>query len=115
MGGVLGGVHEDRLDPQVAHRPGRTHQRDVALVQVAHLGDEPDGAACGPSGLERAAQLVDGLDQPHDGTPGPSASRSSTRRWARSATSAYAGRSDSGMATRWRATVWRYQIGRAQV
>ena len=58
----LGRVDEQRHHDDVAVLAGAAQQRQVALVEGAHRGDEPDAAARAALGRERLAQLGDGAD-----------------------------------------------------
>src|SRR4029079_7019286 len=60
-GTELGRVHEDRGDDDIVLAAGRFEERDVAGMERAHRGHEPDTLA-----RERGAQLVDSAERLHD-------------------------------------------------
>src|SRR5690606_41808206 len=123
-------VDEHRHDDEVVVLPGGPHERRVALVQVAHRGDEPDRATRGPVLGQPVAQLADrghGQRSVHRASPSswswwswwswsrpsPSSRRPARARWCRRAASRRAAstmprlarRSSAGRARRWRRLV----------
>ena len=58
----LGRVHEQAHDHEPALVGGGAHQAQMALVQRAHRGDEPDRVPGAPRGRHRGAQRRDRAD-----------------------------------------------------
>ena len=56
----LGRIDEDRGDDAVVTFACRAHQREVALVQRAHGGDQADGVAAGAEHRDGGADFRDG-------------------------------------------------------
>ena len=66
-GAELGRVDEERDHDDVGVGAGAAHEGQVARVERAHGGHEPDRAAGAAVGGERLAQLGHGADGPHAG------------------------------------------------
>jgi hypothetical protein len=58
-------VHEQRHGHDVLIRPGPPHQREVALVEEPHRGNEPDGPACRARLVARREELAGRRDHVH--------------------------------------------------
>lgn len=66
--GELGGVDVDAGHEGVGPLPGDAHEAEVAFVEVAHGGDEADGAAFKAELLRAGAHRGDGVADFHDGS-----------------------------------------------